>query len=79
MLVLDDDTAVDVGFWLVRANALQALGRIKDVESIARIASIAGTSETAKVRLAAMDALADFGPDAKGTIPEFEKNIGHKA
>jgi len=71
--------ALDDPFWLVRANALRALGSIKDVESIPSIASIAGTSETAKVRLAAMDALADFGPDAKGTIPKFEKNIEHKA
>jgi len=71
--------ALSDGFWLARANAARSLAQLQDKESIVRIGQIAGSDGEAKVRIAAMDALAAFGPDAGQTVPLFESNLGNRA
>ncbi|MFB3065245.1 MAG: HEAT repeat domain-containing protein, partial [Planctomycetota bacterium] len=67
------------GFWLTRANAMRSLSQLRDKESIPAMAKLAGGSPTAKVRIAAMDALAVFGPEAKDTTKEFGRNLKQRA
>jgi len=62
-------------FWLVQANACRALAQLGDEKSIAAIALKGGKSGNGKVRIAAMDALGDFGSKAKSAFPLVERNI----
>lgn len=55
-------------FWLVRANAAQALARIAEPRAVAPI-TLALADGEAKVRMAAMDALAAFGSAATAGTP----------
>jgi len=68
-------SALDDGFWLVRANATRALAQLGDSESIAKLGEMAGKDSQAKVRIGAMDALGAFGDAAKGTLPLWERNL----
>ncbi|MHC4955675.1 MAG: HEAT repeat domain-containing protein [Planctomycetota bacterium] len=70
--------ALGDGFWLVRANAARALGKLEDKESIDKIAKLAA-SGGGKVRVGAMDALALFGADAEKTVPGFQSNLSHSS
>jgi len=67
-------TALEDGFWLVRANAARALATLGDEESIEAIAKLAGAGK-GKVRIGAMDALAIFGESAGKTAPLFMENL----
>jgi len=65
-------------FWLTRANAARALALIGDRESIPTLAQMAAGESRAKVRMAAMDALALFGSAAEETVPAWERNLMHR-
>ncbi|MHC4930810.1 MAG: HEAT repeat domain-containing protein, partial [Planctomycetota bacterium] len=65
-------------FWLVRANAARTLAQLKDSESIKTLGTMAVREGTGKVKVAAMDALGDFGPEAADQVPLFERNIMHR-
>jgi len=67
-------TALDDGFWLVKANAARALAALGDKESIEAIAKLAASGK-GKVRIGAMDALATFGESASKTAPLFMENL----
>jgi len=64
--------------WLTRANAARALAQIGDRESIPKLGQMAAGGSKAKVRMAAMDALAMFGKGAEETIPLWERNLMHR-
>ncbi len=59
-------------FWLVRANAAQALARIADNQAVAPIALLLNDGE-GKVRMSAMDALAGFGAAAANRTSHVAK------
>jgi len=71
--------ALEESFWLCRANAARALALLGDRDSIAKLAPLAGNDPQPKVRIAAMDALAALGGDAKATLPLWKDNIEHSA
>ncbi len=70
--------ALSDSFWLTRANAARALAQIGDRESIPKLAQMAAGESKAKVRMAAMDALAVFGRSVEETIPLWERNLMHR-
>ncbi|MHC4137600.1 MAG: HEAT repeat domain-containing protein [Planctomycetota bacterium] len=70
--------ALSDSFWLTRANAARALALIGDRESIPTLAQMAAGESRAKVRMAAMDALAMFGKGAEETLPAWERNLMHR-
>ena len=71
--------AMDDSFWLTEANAMRALALMGDAESIPVLAQRAGSDGKPKVRIAAMEALGILGGAAKGTIPQWERNLMHTA
>jgi hypothetical protein len=70
-------TGLDDSFWLVKANAARALAQLEDTDSIDRLAKMAASDGTGKVRIAAMDALAAFGATARKSAPVFQDNLKH--
>ncbi|MEE8105025.1 MAG: HEAT repeat domain-containing protein [Planctomycetota bacterium] len=66
-------------FWLARANAIRALALIKDKASLPAIARLAAEDPTAKVRVAAMEALGSLGIEAKESYAQVGRNLKHRA
>jgi len=64
-------------FWLVKANAARALSLIGDKKSIPALTKMAASSGLGKLRIAGMDALAQFGAGANDTVTRFERNLMH--
>ena len=70
--------ALDDPFWLVRAHAARSLAMLDDTEAIPALEKLA-THATAKLRIAAMDALAAYGPRAAATVATVAGNLQHGA
>jgi hypothetical protein len=71
--------ALEDSYWLVRANGARGLAQIGDKAAIPVLAEMAGQAAAAKVRIACMDALGQFGAEAKETLPAFQRNLVHAA
>ncbi|MHC4223196.1 MAG: HEAT repeat domain-containing protein, partial [Planctomycetota bacterium] len=71
--------ALGDSFWLVRANAARSLSQLRHLESTPALTEMAAKSPNGKLRIAAMDALAELGGDARSAIPLIERNLMHRA
>lgn len=62
-------------YWLARAEAALACGRMKDIASIAPLGTMVAEDSAEKAQLAAMDALGMMGFESERTIPAVAKNL----